>query len=65
MKRRVMPDLRRLDPVEVPLCDQCGRPLDMMTVGLNGKNYHLQCFEAACKKVGTPMREALRKALGR
>ena len=34
------------DPVAAPLCAECGKPLDMMTVGLNGKDYHLQCLAA-------------------
>ena len=53
-----------IDPVAAPLCNECGKPLDMMTVGLNGKDYHLQCFEAACKKTLSPVKDALRKVHG-
>ena len=53
------------DSVAAPLCHQCGKPLDMMTVGLNGKDYHLHCFEAACKKTLTPVKDALRRVLGK
>ena len=47
------------------VCGWCRKPLGDMTVGLNGKEYHLRpCFEAACAAAGSVVRQNIARMIG-
>lgn len=45
-------------------CTLCAKPLGKTTVGLNGKDYHIECFDAAVKAKVKPVMDAVKRLLG-